>query len=73
MKIIANNYEAKDVIKIVREWTDLTQKQFGESIYMSEHGIQGYELGTRRCPLEVLIKVANEHGFTITIEGKEKK
>jgi len=26
MKLIANNYEPRDIIKIIREWTELSQK-----------------------------------------------
>jgi hypothetical protein len=29
MKIKANDYKDNEIIRIVREWTELTQKQFG--------------------------------------------
>lgn len=32
MKINANKYEPKDIIKIIREWTNKTQKDFGQVI-----------------------------------------
>lgn len=47
MKIIANEYSPNDIIRIIREWTELTQKEFGKSIHRSEKGIQAFELGTR--------------------------
>ena len=71
MKIIANNYEAKDVIKILRECSEKKQPEFGECIGLSGMTIQGYERGTRRYTFETLIKIANKYGFTITIEKKK--
>jgi len=72
MKLKANDYEAKEIIKILREWTELTQKEFGKSIYMSGGAIQGYERGIRRFPVDVLLKIAKKHNLTITIESKKK-
>ena len=30
MKLIADKYEAKEIIKIIREWSELTQEEFGK-------------------------------------------
>lgn len=30
MKLTANQYESKEIFRIVREWTNLTQEQIGE-------------------------------------------
>ena len=35
MKIIANNYEPKDVMRIMREWSSEKQADFGKSIDLS--------------------------------------
>ncbi len=72
MKIIANNYSPKELIRIIREWTELTQKDFGKSINRSEKGIQAFELGTRNYDVKTLIQIANTHGLKITIEKEEK-
>ena len=32
MKLKANKYEPKDIMKIVREWTNKTPKEFGEDV-----------------------------------------
>lgn len=71
MKIIANNYKEKEVIKILREWTELKQPDFGKSIGMSSSSIQSYERGARRYKFETLMKIAKKHNFTITIEKKK--
>lgn len=68
MIIKANNYDPKDVMKIIREWTELTQEEFGNNINLSKMTIQGYERGQRRYTFETLLRIAKKHGLTITIE-----
>lgn len=72
MKIIANDYTPKEIIRIIREWTELTQKEFGKTIHRSERGIQAFELGERNYDVNTLIQIAKVHGLKITIEKKEK-
>ena len=45
MEINLSNYDNKDIIKILREWTELTQKEFAESIGLKERTIRSYEAG----------------------------
>lgn len=68
MKLNFNDYDTKDVIRIIREWTGLTQKEFGKSINKSERTIQDYESGRRRYYTETLKKICKEHKIKITIE-----
>lgn len=71
MKVIANDYEEKDVMRIMREWADKKQSDFGKSIGLSGMTIQGYERGVRRYTFETLMKIAKKYGYTITIEKKK--
>ena len=68
MKIKANEYEPKDMMKIIREWTELTQKEFGKSIGKAERTIQGLELGETGYSIKTLLKIAKVHNLEITIE-----
>ena len=63
MKINANEYSAAEVMKFVREWTELTQKQFAQSIGRSEAMIQTFE---------TLLEIAQTHHIRITIEKMKK-
>ena len=72
MKINANEYSAAEVMKFVREWTELTQKQFAQSIGRSEARIQTYEQGTRNYTFETLLEIAQTHHIRITIEKMKK-
>ncbi len=67
MKIDANDYEPKEVMKILREWTELTQEEFGQSIDLSKMTIQSYERGERRYTFETLLKIAKKYVYTLNI------
>lgn len=70
MKINFTDYKPNDVIRMIREWTELTQKQFGKSIGRSERTIQDYEAGRRRYNTETLATIAKTHNIKIIIEKK---
>lgn len=72
MKIIANDYTSSEIIRIIREWSELSQKEFAKRIHRSERGVQYFELGERHYTLETLIQIANEFDIKITIEKKGK-
>lgn len=68
MEIKFNDFEPKDIIRFIREWTGLTQKQFGKSINKSERSIQDYESGRRRYYVEMLSDICKVHGIKIVIK-----
>lgn len=70
MRIKANDYSEKDVMKVLREWSGKKQDDFGKSIDLSGMTIQGYERGIRRYTFETLMKIARKYGYTVTIEKK---
>lgn len=70
MKITANDYEPKDIIKIIREWTELTQKDFAKTINRTRDSIQKIESGKRGYSMSTLLDIAKKHNLTITIEKK---
>ncbi len=71
MKFISNDYEPKHVIRILREWSELTQEEFGKRVNLSKMTIQGYERGIRKYTFDTLMKIAKEYGYVITIEKKK--
>ena len=70
LKICLSDYEPKDVIRIIREWTKLTQKEFGKSIGKAERTIQDYEAGRSRYYIDTLYKIAEVHNIEIVITKK---
>ena len=49
MKMIANNYEVNEIMRILREWTNMTQTEFGKAMGKSEVAIRKYEAGEIFC------------------------
>lgn len=71
MKVKLNDYDSGSFIRIIREWTGLTQKEFAKVLGRSERQIQVYELGTSNYNIKTLEKIAKE--FDITIIAEKKK
>lgn len=72
MQLKATDYTANEILKIMREWTGLTQKEFAESIYRTERNIQSYEQAERQMTVETLLQIAKTHGIDITISKDVK-
>ncbi len=68
MKLVANNYEANDIFKIIREWTNLTQADFAKSIDRSTRTVQDYEAGLTKYSMKMLLDIAKKYNLKITIE-----
>lgn len=72
VQLKATDYTADEILKIMREWTGLTQKEFAESIYRTERNIQSYEQAERQWTVETLLQIARTHGIDITISKDAK-
>lgn len=70
MRLNMRNYTKGEAIRIIREWTNLTQKEFAERIGKSKRTIEQYEAGTVNYGIEVLLTIAKEFGIDIIIEKK---
>ena len=71
MRVNLKNYGSGAFIKIIREWTGLTQSEFGKAIGRSERTIQGYEAGITNYNVKTLEKIIEK--FNITIIAEKKK
>lgn len=71
MKFIANKYEPKDIIKIIREWTELSQKEFGKNLNRSRDSINNIENGRNRIFLNDFIDMCKYYKVKITLEKKD--
>ena len=68
MKVRLNDYNSGSFIRIIREWTGLTQKEFAEVLGKSVRQIQGYESGTTNYNIKTLEKIADEFKISIIAE-----
>lgn len=71
MRVNLKDYGSGAFIRIVREWTGLTQKEFGKAIGRSERTIQDYEGGITNYNIKTLEKIVDV--FKISIIAEKKK
>ncbi len=72
MRIIANDYRANEVFKMIREYTGKTQEEFGHQIKRSKTAIQYYEYGQRNFDFELLLEICKKENLIVKIESKNK-
>lgn len=70
MKIICNDFKSNEIIKMIRENMEMTQKEFGKLLNKSNKCIQYYEYGLRNYDFEMLLEIAKKNNLKITIESK---
>lgn len=73
MEIKANKYKANEVLKFIRQNTNLTQKEFAKRINKSEDWQYSNESGRSRYFFSDIIEIANKYDLEIIIKDKEKK
>ena len=73
MKLVIqkNRYTKGEIIKILREWTGKTQKEFAEDIGKSMNSIQKYEADEVNYSIQKLLDIVKKNGLVITIEKKK--
>ena len=70
MKLNLKDYTKGEAIRIMREWNNLTQKDFAKRIGKSKRTIEQYEAGTINYNIEVLETISKEFGIDIIFEKK---
>lgn len=73
MQFQATEYEPKDICRMMREWTNLTQDAFGKTIHRTGRSVRMLENGESHLTVETLLKIAKTHGIKITIEKEVKE
>lgn len=53
MKINALDYDSKELVKIIREWSELTQEEFAKKVNVSKGTVQNYEQGKKIIHLKL--------------------
>lgn len=71
MRVNLKDYDSGTFIKIIREWTGLTQKDFGKAIGRSERTIQDYESGKTSYTSRTLEKISKKFDISIITEKKK--
>lgn len=70
MILNTDKYEQNEILRFMREATNLSQKEFAESINKSKDWVRKNEYGITNYYFKDLIKIAKIHGFEINITKK---
>ena len=70
MKLNANKYEANEVMKIIREWTNLSQEKFAKELGRSRNGINNIEHNRNRIYLNDFLDICKKFNIIVTIKKK---
>ena len=70
MEFKANNYKPNEILRFMREATNLTQEEFAKRINKSKDWQQSNEYGRSNYYFKDLMSLANEFGFEIKIIKK---
>lgn len=73
MEIKANNYKANEILRFIRQNTNLTQKDFAKTINKSEDWEYSNECGRSRYYFSDLLDIADKHDLEIIIKDKKNK
>lgn len=71
MKLKANDYNNSDLIKIIREWTELSQQDFAQSLGLTRSTIAKYERNERNYTFDTFIKICRKHNIDVILEKKK--
>ena len=73
MKIKANDYSPNEILKFMRQATNLTQKEFAKTINKTRDWCLSNELGRADYYFKDFLELAKIHNFEIIIEEKTKE
>ena len=71
MKLKANDYASSHLIKIIREWTEMSQQDFAQSIGLTRSAIAKYEGDERNFSFATFMKICREHNIDVILEKKK--
>lgn len=73
MHIKANKYKGSDILRFIRENSNLTQKEFSKKINKSRDWQASNEIGRSRYSIDDLILIANTYNLDIIIKDRNYK
>lgn len=73
MKINVKDYKNNDIIRMLREYSNMTQKDLAKKLDKSVRTVQRYEAGDINIDLKVVRQICEFCDLMITIESKNKK
>ena len=72
MEITTEDYKQNEILRFMREATNLSQQEFAKSIHKSKDWVRKNEYGITNYYFKDLIEIAQKHDFKIIIKKEEK-
>jgi len=73
MRIHVEDYTKGEIIRFIREWSGLSQREFGKMIGKSRTTVVRYELEDVNYSIETLLLIAKKLDLEIILQGKDKR
>ena len=70
MKLNVKDYNKGEIMKIIRQWTGLTQREFASQMNKSKRTIEQYEAGTVNYNIDFLLSLCKSFDIEIIIRKK---
>lgn len=70
MQIKATDYKPKEIVRFIREWTELTQNDFAKTIHRSGKTVADYEYGRINISLTIFLQMCKAHDVEVIIRKK---
>ena len=70
MKLNVKDYNKGEIMKIIRQWTGLTQREFASQMNKSKRTIEQYEAGTVNYNIDFLLNLCKSFDIEIIIRKK---
>jgi transcriptional regulator with XRE-family HTH domain len=73
MEFKASDYKPNEILKFIRQNSNMTQEELAHELKKSKNWVKNNEQGVNRYYFEDLIKVANLCNIEIIFKNKKKK
>lgn len=73
MRLKVNDYSDGEILKIIRDWYNLTQPELAQMINKNKRTIYDYESELYTYNMKTLREIANKLNLEIIIQTKNKK
>lgn len=73
MKLNVKEYTNNDIVRFLREYSSMTQKDLAQKLNKNVRTVQRYESGEIKIDFDVIRNICELCDLTLTIESKKNK
>lgn len=69
-KVCVNDFETKEIFKMLREWTGLTQSEFAKTIGRTRDSVNNIENGRKSISVDEFFYICKKHHIILIVEKR---